>query len=163
MWAEPIYAGDGDGRGNGSGDGAGYGDGRGNGAGAGRGDGRGHGDGDGYGYAHLAGGRLYKLVKPDRTTHGGFLWPTEGPVNVPGPYNENPTEPCPRLPGDGLCVGLTRPALTSGGLTFAPPNRLLLVETDPNDFLGSADGKLRTRRAVVVREATFEEWSEVPK
>ena len=124
---------------------------------------------NGYGYGSrygsgktiLAGGRIYKLVGPEMTTRHGFKWPASGVVSLPGPFSDLPDEPCPQYEDDGLCVGLTRSALESGGMNCAPPNRLLLVEVDPDDVLGASDTKLRARKVTVVREATVEEWEEV--
>ena len=70
---------------------------------------------------------------------------------------------CPNAPGDGLCVGWTRAGLTSGGLTFSPGrSRLFLAEVESADALGGYGIKSRAARVTLVREATPEEWEEVP-
>lgn len=126
--------------------------------------GNGYGYGGGYGYGDgydvLAGGRMFKLVGPDLTTSNSFRWPVSGVVAAQGPF-ESHDGPCPARAGDGICVGITRAALTSGGLRFSKPNRLLLVEVDPDDVLGSDRHKLRARKVTVVREATPDEWGEL--
>jgi hypothetical protein len=150
--------------GSGSGDGYGYGYGYGDGDGDGSGSGYGSGDGDGYGSGSspVAFGRGYKLVSKTMTAHCEYQWAL-GANEAAGPLHQG-THECPGAEGDGLCIGWSIAGLTSGGQKFDPSaSRLFLAEVAAEDALGGAETKSRARAVTLVREATPEEWAEVPQ
>jgi hypothetical protein len=96
----------------------------------------------------------FKFVRKDGTTHNGYQWPlpTNGkPVRVkanPGDREFTTLDTCPQFPGDGLCVALTAPAASSGGVKASEAIGLWLTYK-PTDILAQGDGKCRVKAVTV--------------
>ena len=89
-----------------------------------------------------------KSTRPDLTTRHGYRWPLPGGVAVAEDVNVVNDDPCPSLPGDGLCVAHTWRGMASGGF---PARTLLLVATAEADRLSRPDpDKSRWSRVAVV-------------
>lgn len=97
----------------------------------------------------------WKTVRPDGRTRGDFRWPltageTVTDVEPDSPLDEHDS-PCPMVPGDGLCVGLTASGLSSSNIRSAT---LLLVSWDDVDTAAETGDKVRVRGPVTVAAVT---------
>ncbi len=92
----------------------------------------------------------WRACHPDLRSSNGFVWPFPGNQAVaPLPDGKKFTtgDPCPRFPGDGLCLAKTWKGAASGGI---PAITCLEVTYDPADVLGEDDHKVRVSRCQVV-------------
>ena len=84
---------------------------------------------------------LLRTVAADMTSYGGFVWPTEGPVEAP---DWDPTPEC----GGGL-HGLLWGEGDGWLLNWSEDANWLVVEVDVADVV-ALDGKVKVPRGVVV-------------
>lgn len=92
----------------------------------------------------------WRAVHPDLRSSRGYRWPFPGSEAVaPLPDGKQFTrgDPCPKFPGDGLCLAKTWRGAASGSI---PAITCLLIEYDEVDVLGEDDDKLRVSRCRVV-------------
>ena len=92
----------------------------------------------------------WRACHPDLRSTNGFVWPFPGNQAVaPLPDGKKFTtgDPCPRFPGDGLCLAKTWAGAAAGGI---PAITCLEVTYDPADLLGEDDNKVRVSRCQVV-------------
>ena len=89
-----------------------------------------------------------KSIHADGTTHGGFQWPpVGGEVSSDERIDADNSGPCPKHPGDGLCVAWSWEGMASGGI---PSTRMLLVAYNSALVLGESNGKARVAGSVRV-------------
>jgi len=91
----------------------------------------------------------WRAVHPDFRSSNGFRWPFPGndAVADPGDRKFTTGDPCPRFPGDGLCLAKTWAGAASGRI---PAITCLEVTYDPADVLGEDEHKIRVSRCHVV-------------
>jgi hypothetical protein len=93
-----------------------------------------------------------RSIHPDFTSSRGFRWPFPGKWAVAsGPFTKS-SDPCPSLPGDGLCAGLSWYGIASGGISS---NVVLLVGWRASAVLGESEDKIRAKRVYVAEIITF--------
>ena len=92
--------------------------------------------------------KLFKLVNTDFTTRNGYTWPFPGGVASEEKTATEHDSPCPKFPGDGLCVAKTFSGACSGGAKIASSVGLWVTVND-SDILASDNNKIRARRVSV--------------
>ena len=91
----------------------------------------------------------WKFVSPDFYTWGNYRWPWPGNwAQCAGPWILENKGPCPKSPGDGLCLALDfQGARAAGYPRIGSP--VLVCGYYPLDVLGSDEHKIRVTKAFV--------------
>lgn len=94
-----------------------------------------------------------RSVNADSSSSHGFVRPAPGKwATATGPFTVN-GNPCPSVPGDGLCVARSWSGAASGAISG---DHILLVGYRPNDVLADDRyNKLRVKSALVIERFKF--------
>ena len=94
----------------------------------------------------------FRTVHPDFQSSRGYVWPFPGRIaKASGPFTDHKGG-CPQAEGDGICLATTWAGAASGGI---PAITVLVCSYLPGDLLGAEPGKVRVKRAKVLRVVDF--------
>ena len=90
----------------------------------------------------------WKVVRPDGRTYNDFQWPFKGLVKCDSAKVAlDSKDPCPSVPGDGLCLAKSWVGAASGGIAAITG---LAVAYRRKDVLGESSEKMRVSRCRVL-------------
>ena len=94
----------------------------------------------------------FRTVHPDFRSSRGYVWPFPGRIaKAAGPFTDHKGG-CPQAVGDGICLATTWHGAASGGI---PAVTVLVCSYLPGDLLGQEEGKVRVKKAKVLRVVDF--------
>ena len=94
----------------------------------------------------------FRTVQPDFRSSRGYVWPFPGRIaKAAGPFTAHKGG-CPQAVGDGICLATTWHGAASGDI---PAITVLVCSYLPGDLLGQEDGKVRVKKAKVLRVVDF--------
>ena len=94
----------------------------------------------------------FRTVHPDFRSSRGYVWPFPGRVaKAAGPFTDHKGG-CPQAVGDGICLATTWQGAASGAI---PAITVLVCSYLPSDLLGQEVGKVRVKKAKVLRAVDF--------